>query len=95
MSQTNPKITYEQAKKQVIKTRNFYINFAIYVLVNARLFGIDWIPDKSWDWSFWVIAGWGLGLMFEAASVYFPNLNFYKKWEEEKIQEMLSKNDKN
>jgi phage terminase large subunit-like protein len=33
--------------------------------------------------------------MFEAASVYFPNLNFYKKWEEEKIQEMLSKNDKN
>lgn len=89
MSQTNSKITYEQAQKIVIKTRNFYINSIIYVLVNLLLLGIDIIPDGRWDWSFWVIGGWGLTLAFEAFGVYAPNLNMYKKWEEKRIEEVM------
>ena len=91
MSQKTSQFTYEQAKKQVVKTRNFYINFAIYILVNLLLLGIDIYPDGRWDWSFWVIGGWGLALGFEVAYVYAPNLNMYKKWEEKEIQKMMDK----
>lgn len=92
MSQNNPQISYEQAKKQIIKTRNFYLNLTIYTFVNLLLLAIDVLPDRSWDWSFWVIFGWGIGIVFEAASLYIPNPNFYKNWEEKKIQDLMKKN---
>jgi|688.fasta_scaffold385108_3 hypothetical protein len=91
MSQKTSQITREQAKTQVIKTRNFYINSIIYILVNLLLLGIDILPDGLWDWSFWVIFGWGLGLMFEAISIYGPTSQLYQKWEEEKIDEVMKK----
>lgn len=94
MSEKTPQITYEQAKKQVLKTRNFYINFATYVLVNLLLLGVDILPDGTWDWSFWVISGWGLGLIFEGFGVFGVNFNFYKKWEEKKVEELIRKKKK-
>jgi hypothetical protein len=91
MSQKSSKISYEQAKKQVVKTRNFYINFTIYILVNLLLLGIDILPDGRWNWSFWVIFGWGIGLVFEAFAVYGPTSDLYKKWEEEKIDKAMGR----
>ena len=37
----------------------------------------------------WSLAGWGIGLLFNAAHAFRINPGFSKEWEERKIQQFL------
>ena len=50
--------------------RDFRNHVAIYVLVNAGLILIWALSGVGYFWPIWSIAGWGVGLAFNAYAVY-------------------------
>ncbi|MCW8980403.1 MAG: 2TM domain-containing protein [Altibacter sp.] len=99
-----PSNKYHRAKNKVQAIKGFYSHLFVYLLVNAGLlfFRIEWAPTLfsdqdaafiSWlDWNtYGITLFWGLGLFFHAISVFVFKLNFLKKWEARKINELLKK----
>jgi hypothetical protein len=61
----------ERAERRVEARRGLMSHALIYVLVNSGLMAIDWFTGGGIDWAFWPLAGWGIGLVSHAASVWF------------------------
>ena len=51
--------------------RDFRNHLAIYLVVNAMLVVIWAASGAGYFWPIWPIAGWGVGLAFNAFAVYF------------------------
>ncbi len=62
---------HEAAYKRVKDKRDFRNHVAIYVIVNALLVVIWALSGAGYFWPIWPIAGWGVGLAFNAWAVYF------------------------
>jgi hypothetical protein len=50
--------------------RRFQHQVVVYVIVNVFLVVIWATSDQGFFWPIWSIAGWGLGLAFQAWSTY-------------------------
>jgi hypothetical protein len=61
---------YERAKERVEEKVGFLSHLAAYVVVNAFLFFIDYREDRTIDWAYWPLIGWGIGLLFHALNVF-------------------------
>ena len=61
----------EAALKRVKARRDFRTHVAAYVIVNTFLVAIWALSGAGYFWPIWVIAGWGIGLAFNAWAVYF------------------------
>ena len=62
---------YEQAKKRVEAKRGFYKHLFVYVLVNIILVIIWAFPaGGGYPWFWWVIGGWGIGVLFNFIEVF-------------------------
>lgn len=61
----------EAAIKRVKAKRDFKSHVAVYFIVNAMLVVIWAASGAGYFWPIWPIAGWGVGLAFNAWSVYF------------------------
>jgi 2TM domain len=61
----------EAAVKRLKDKREFRNHVAAYVLVNGLLVAIWALSGGGYFWPIWVIAGWGIGLAFNAWAVYF------------------------
>jgi hypothetical protein len=65
----------------------------LYIAVNALLIFIDWFTDKTLNWFFWPLLGWGIGLLFHgiAYMIYRPmkDEDPNKSWMERKIEAEL------
>ena len=59
------------AVKRLKDKRDFRNHVAAYVLVNALLVAIWAFSGGGYFWPIWSIAGWGIGLAFNAWAVYF------------------------
>ncbi|HUV19470.1 MAG TPA: 2TM domain-containing protein [Ilumatobacteraceae bacterium] len=59
------------AVKRLKDKRDFRNHVAIYVLVNTLLVVIWAASGGGYFWPIWAIAGWGVGLGFNAWAVYF------------------------
>lgn len=75
--QTRPSSQYdaddeqrEAARRRLEGKRKFYADVAAYVVVNAFLVVVWAIGDRGSFWPGWVMAGWGVLLMLDAARVY-------------------------
>jgi hypothetical protein len=91
-SNENPTNAYEAARAEVKKIKAFYTSLATYILINLFLLGVDLIPDRSWDWSYWVLFGWGIGLGFQAIDLFITRNSAFKNWEDKKIEEIMKRN---
>jgi vacuolar-type H+-ATPase subunit I/STV1 len=61
----------EAAIKRVKAKRDFKNHLAIYLMVNG-LFVIIWaVGGGGYFWPVWPLAGWGVGVAFNAWNVYF------------------------
>ncbi len=58
------------AKNRAKKLRDFFSNFASWILVSTFLFILNGINyDGEW-WAIYPLLGWGLGVAFHATSVF-------------------------
>jgi hypothetical protein len=89
MIETNPE--YQAAKKRVCAIRDFYTHVVVYIVVNIGLFALNFVTSYGRWWFYWVIFGWGLGVLGHAYDVYGSNFFFGKDWEDKKIAEILDK----
>ena len=86
----NENTAYYRAKKRVEELKGFYANLISYCCVIPILIFINlsYMPEFQWFW--FSAAGWGFGVLMHAFKVF----GYSATWEERKIQEILSKEDK-
>lgn len=82
---------YIRAKKNVEKIKAFYMNLIAYVLVILFLIFINLKFSPEFQWFWFPLIGWGIGLTFHGLSAFNHNLLFGKNWEDRKIQEFMDK----
>jgi len=83
----NENTSYLRAKERVEKLKGFYGNLTSYCLVIPILIIINLNSPHKFQWFWFPMLGWGLGLTFHA----FETFGFGKDWEEKKIQEIINK----
>jgi len=66
--------TDEEIRKQAVKAikrkREFWTHVVAYCIVNVFLIVIWYINGRGYFWPGWVLAGWGIGLAFNAWDAY-------------------------
>jgi hypothetical protein len=83
--------TYLRAKERVKAIKDFYGALFAYCLVIPFLFWINWKTiGLSFPWAFFPAIGWGIGLIMQGMAAYGYNPLWGKRWEERKIQELMS-----
>ena len=80
---------YYKAKKHVEEIKGFYSNLLSYCVVIPFLIFINYRTSWNFQWFWFPMLGWGMGLIFHAFGVF----GYGKSWEERKIQEILEKED--
>jgi 2TM domain len=60
----------EEALRSLKKKRDFFTHVIAYVLVNTLLVVIWLVTGHDFFWPIFPIAGWGIGLAFNAWDVY-------------------------
>jgi hypothetical protein len=83
----NKEDAYYRAKKQVEEIKGFYANLISYCVVIPFLIFLNYRTYWEFQWFWFPMLGWGMGIIFHAAGVF----GYGKSWEERKIQEILEK----
>ena len=78
---------YEKAAKRVDELKGFYGNLISYCVVIPFLFFINWRTNPDYWWAFWVMFGWGIGIVSHAIKVFGIGSN----WEEKQIRKYMEK----
>jgi len=82
---------YARAKERVKQLKGFYGNLISYCIVIPSLALINYFTYFGYQWFWFPMLGWGMGLTFHAFGVF----GYGKSWEERKIQEIINKEKKN
>ena len=82
---------YEAAKRRVRALRGFYAHLASFVIVNLFLLILNLITTPDTLWFYWATLGWGVGLAFHAATVYGGGRFMGSAWEDQKIRQLMAK----
>lgn len=82
---------YLRASEHVKKLKGFYGNLISYCLVISFLIFINLSYSANFQWFWFPLLGWGMGLAFHGLEVF----GYGKSWEERKINEILKKDNQN
>ena len=88
---SNERVAYTKAKERVERLKGFYGNLTSYCIVIPILIIINLNSPHPFQWFWFPLLGWGMGLTFHALETF----GYGKNWEEQKIQEILNKNKTN
>lgn len=86
----NENMAFMRAKDRVEKLKGFYGNLISYCCVIPLLIFLNIKLTNGFQWFWFPMFGWGMGLIFHAIETF----GYGKSWEEKKIQQILNK-DKN
>lgn len=78
-----------RARKRVRALKDFYSHLATYLVVNAFLVAINLTTTPDPFWAIWPIAGWGIGIVSHAISVFGLFGLGTRDWEERKVRELM------
>jgi hypothetical protein len=84
---------YQRARRRVAALRGLYIHLTVYVLVNALLVVINLVTTPGTWWFYWVLLGWGIGLLAHGIAVFgFGNGGWLgREWEDRKVREYMDR----
>lgn len=85
---TSENNAYFKAKARVKEIKEFYGNLISYSIVIPFLIFINYRTYWEFQWFWFPLFGWGLGLTIHAFTVFGYGAN----WEERKIEEIMAKN---
>lgn len=83
----NQEDAYYKAKKRVEEIKGFYGNIISYCVVIPFLIFINYWTYWRFQWFWFPMLGWGMGIIFHAFAVF----GYGKSWEERKIREIMQK----
>ncbi len=81
---------YLRAKKRVDELKGFYGSLVAYVIVIPFLITLNYKTSWDFQWFWFPVFGWGLGLVIQSFNLYGIGGN----WEDRKIKEIMEKNKK-
>lgn len=81
---------YFKAKQRVKEIKEFYGNLAAYCVIIPLLIFINYRTYWEFQWFWFPMLGWGLGISMHALSVF----GYSARWEERKIREFMEKEQK-
>lgn len=83
--------TYLKAKEKVQELKSFYFSLVFYAIVNAGLIYIWYAySGTNFQWFWFPVIGWGLGLFIKALKVYDVDFIFGKPWEDRKLNQLMN-----
>ncbi|MQP24114.1 histidine kinase [Flavobacterium sp. LMO8] len=85
----NENLAYQRAKDKVEQLKGFYGNLISYCIVIPVLIIINLQSSNNFQWFWFPMLGWGMGLIFHALETF----GYGKSWEERKINELMNKDD--
>ena len=91
----NDGISWEEqrALEYVRDVKAFYSSLATYLMVVPALFILNYFTSPGYFWAWWVLFGWGLGIVMHALSVFevfsFLDANWEKKQVEKRLKRKL------
>ncbi len=80
-----------EAFHYVRSLRRFYLHLFRYIIIVAALLAINLILTPQKLWAFWVMGGWGLGVLIHASRVFKPDWFLGPKWEREQVERRLGR----
>lgn len=83
----NQEKAYLKAKKRVKELKDFYGHLTSYCIVIPFIIFINLFTYPKFQWFWFPMLGWGMGLSFHAFEVF----GYGKSWEEKKIKEFMDK----
>lgn len=81
---------YLRAKKKVEELKGFYGNLVAYIIVIPVIIGINYKTSWHFQWFWFPLFGWGMGLIIQA----FITFGYGGNWEARKIKEIMEKENK-
>ena len=81
----------EEAFRYVRALRGFYLHLLRYIIVVLALLAINVIVSPNRMWAFWVMGGWGVGLLIHASRVFRPDWFLGPQWERQQIEKRLGR----
>lgn len=77
--------------EHVKELKGFYSHAMTYVLVISFLAVFNWVTSPDYYWVFWVILGWGIGLVSHALEVFELVPFLGADWEKKEIEKRLGR----
>jgi len=81
----------QQAIEYVKDLKGFYSHLTKYLVIITGLFIFNLIKSPDSMWVYWVIFGWGIGVLSHALSVFEIFSFFGADWEKKKIEKQLGR----
>ncbi len=85
--------SYVRARKRVEEVKEFYYGLISYIIVIPFLIFINWWTSWNYQWFWWPMFGWGVGIAFHAYKVYVNDGVLGRSWEEEQIKKYMNEED--
>ncbi|GAA3613507.1 2TM domain-containing protein [Flavivirga amylovorans] len=96
-SQIQPEIddSYVRARKHVEELKGFYYSLISYCLVIPFLIFINYRTSWGFQWFWFPMFGWGIGLAIHAFRVFINDGAFGRDWEKRKIEKYMQEEEDN
>ncbi len=85
---------YVRARKHVEDLKEFYYSLISYCVVIPFLIFVNYWTSWHYQWFWWPMFGWGIGLVFQAYKVYVNDGVLGRNWEKRKIDEFMKDEEK-
>lgn len=89
----NDNMTWEEqrALEYVRDVKGFYSHLGSFLVTTAGLFILNYIVTPGYIWAWWVLLGWGVGIVSHGLSV-FEVFNFFDTdWERRQVEKRLKR----
>lgn len=77
--------SFQRAQERVEEMKNFYTHLIAYLMINPFLILVNYFTYWDFQWFWFPLFGWGLGLAAHALTLY----GFGSQWEEQKIRRLM------
>ncbi len=94
-SKPNIDDSYLRARNHVDELKGFYYSFISYCLVIPLLIFINYKTSWDFQWFWFPMFGWGIGLTIRAFKVFINDGAYGRTWEERKLKEFMRDEDEN
>jgi len=87
--------SYVRARKHVEDLKGFYYSIASYCIVIPFLIFINYRTSWSFQWFWFPVLGWGLGILIQAYSLFVNDGVFGRGWEKRKMEQFMKDEENN